>query len=180
MIFTKFAFDAVVKIDLENRTDSRGMFSRLFCMDEFEKNGLNTAWKQINRSTSYKIGTVRGLHFQRKPMMEIKLVRCVRGAIFDVIVDLRNGSKTYGAWTSIMLNDQNNSMIYIPEGFAHGFQTLESDSELLYMHSETYSPDLEGGVYFNDPDLSIPWPITPQVVSCKDKTLPRLNEIVPL
>jgi dTDP-4-dehydrorhamnose 3,5-epimerase len=155
-------------IDLEPRGDERGFFARYFCEQEFAANGLNTRWVQINNSLSTESGTLRGLHFQRPPHAEVKLVRCLKGAIWDVIVDLREDSETYGQWFGAELSASNRTMMYVPEGFAHGFVSLLPDSEILYLVSEFYTPEAEGTLLWNDPVVGIKWPITPVVISDKD------------
>lgn len=155
-------------IDLDLREDDRGFFARYFCEKEFANAGLNTRWVQINNSMSCDVATLRGLHFQYPPNAEVKLVRCIRGAIWDVVVDLRKGSNTYGKWFGAILSDKNRTMMYVPKGFAHGFVSLESDSEILYLVSDFYEPKAEGTLIWNDPDVGIHWPIQPQILSDKD------------
>ena len=155
-------------IDLDLREDERGFFARYFCEKEFSNAGLNTRWLQINNSMSCDVGTMRGLHFQRPPHAEVKLVRCLRGAIWDVVVDLREASETFGKWFGATLSDQNRTMMYVPKGFAHGFISLEPDTEILYLVSEFYAPESEGTLIWNDPDVGIKWPILPQIISEKD------------
>ena len=167
-------------IDLDLREDERGFFARYFCEKEFSNAGLNTRWVQINNSMSCDIGTLRGLHFQRPPHAEVKLIRCLRGSIWDVVVDLRKGSDTYGKWFGVSLYDKNRTMMYVPKGFAHGFVSLESDSEILYLVSDFYAPEAEGTLIWNDPDVGIQWPIQPQVLSGKDSQGRLLRDIDPL
>ena len=155
-------------IDLDLLEDERGFFARYFCEKEFSNAGLNTRWLQINNSMSCDVGTMRGLHFQRPPHAEVKLVRCLRGAIWDVVVDLREASETFGRWFGATLSDQNRTMMYVPKGFAHGFISLEPDTEILYLVSEFYAPESEGTLIWNDPDVGIKWPILPQIISEKD------------
>ncbi len=180
MIFTELPLGGAFRIDLDRRADDRGFFARLFCAGEFSDHGLETVWVQANDSFSRAEGTVRGLHFQHPPMAEAKLVRCFKGAIFDVIVDLRAGSPTFGQWTALTLDDDNRTMIYIPPGFAHGFQTLRPDTELLYLHSQVYSPGHEGGLAHDDPVLAIPWPRPVVGVSARDAAFPPLAALEPL
>lgn len=151
--------------------DERGQFSRVFCADEFSKRGLNPSVAQTNISYSRKRGTLRGLHFQVAPHREVKLVLCLRGAIYDVIVDLRKGSPTWRQWFGIELCDVKRSVLYVPEGFAHGFVTLSDDTELLYKMSTPYVPEAAQGVRFDDPALGITWPILPEVISERDAAL---------
>lgn len=166
-------------IDLELREDERGFFARYFCEKAFLDRGLNTHWAQINNSMSRKVGTLRGLHFQRSPHAEVKLVRCIRGAIWDVVVDLRNGSKTLGQWFGATLSGENRTMMYVPRGFAHGFISLEPNCEIIYLVSESYAPEAEGTLLWNDSDVAIRWPTEPQVVSDKDASGSALKDITP-
>ena len=167
-------------IDLDFREDERGFFARYFCEKEFSNAGLNARWVQINNSMSCDVGTLRGLHFQRPPYAEVKLVRCLHGSIWDVVVDLRKGSDTYGKWFGATLSDKNRTMMYVPKGFAHGFVSLELDSEILYLVSNFYAPETEGTLIWNDPDVGIQWPIQPQVLSGKDLQGWLLSNIRPL
>jgi dTDP-4-dehydrorhamnose 3,5-epimerase len=167
-------------IDLELREDNRGFFARYFCEKEFSLHGLNTTWVQINNSFTKTIGTLRGLHFQREPNAEIKLVRCLKGAIWDVVVDLRHNSKTYGEWFGAKLSDQNRTMMYVPKGFAHGFISLEENSEILYLVSNFYSPELEGTLLATDNKVNIDWPIKPEIISDKDLKGNILEKIAPI
>jgi len=177
MIINKTELKGNFLIDLQPRVDVRGFFARYFCEKEFSKAGLNTRWVQINNSMSCNIGTLRGLHYQRAPHAEVKLVRCIRGSIWDVVVDLRSGSETYGKWFGATLSEENRTMMYVPKGFAHGFVSLESDSEILYLVSDFYAPEAEGTLIWNDPDVGIKWPINPQVLSDKDLKGRRLSEL---
>jgi len=164
-------------IDLDKFEDERGFFGRLFCEKEFSANGLNYKWAQINNSFSKTTATLRGLHFQLQPHSEVKLVRCLHGAIWDVIVDLRLGSSTFGKWFGIYLSASNRTMIYIPKGFAHGFITLQPNSEILYLVSNFYEPKSEQVLLWSDPDISINWPSSPVVISEKDKLGHTLKNI---
>lgn len=164
-------------INLEIKKDKRGFFARYFCEKEFLKQGLNTKWVQANNSLSKEVGTLRGLHFQREPNAEVKLVRCLKGAIWDVVVDLRDGSETFGKWFGAKLSDENRTMMYIPKGFAHGFVSLEPNSEILYMVSNFYSSDSEGTLIWSDKTIGINWPILPLVISEKDKEGLKLEQI---
>lgn len=168
MIFKKTKLEGCYIIGIEAHADDRGFFARFFCEEEFSRLGLNTHWVQVNNSMSSKKGTLRGLHFQRPPHAEVKLVRCLRGSIWDVVVDLRKGSKTFGEWFGSTLSYQNRTMMYVPEGFAHGFISLEHDTEILYLVSEFYSPESEVTLSWNDPQVSIHWPIEPSLLSNKD------------
>jgi len=167
-------------INLEKKEDERGFFARYFCEKEFSEHGLNTKWVQINNSESKEMGTLRGLHYQRGPKAEVKLIRCLKGAIWDVVVDLRNKSATYGKWFGKKLSDKNRTMMYVPKGFAHGFISLEPNTEILYLVSDFYAPELEGDLIWNDPNVSIDWPIQPSVISDKDKAANSFEKIKPV
>lgn len=180
MIFTPLPLAGAFRIDLDRRKDNRGFFARLFCAEEFADHGLATTWVQCNTSFSRAEGTLRGLHFQRPPMAEAKMLRCLKGAVFDVMVDLRASSPSFGQWTALELTDENRSMAYIPEGFAHGFQTLSPDTELLYFHSQVYSPAHEGGLRHDDPYLGIPWPRPIADLSPRDTIHPGLDTLEPI
>lgn len=179
MNFTPLSIPGAHRIELDRKGDARGFFARLFCADEFAAHGLATHMTQMNTSYTAARGTVRGLHFQRPPKAEAKVVRCLRGAIFDVLLDLRPGP-TFGRHVSAELTEDNRSMLYIPEGCAHGFQTLTEDTELLYLHSERYAPEFEGGVHHADPALGIAWPLPPANLSPRDTCFPPLAEVAPL
>ena len=176
MKFRDMGLDGPKLIDLEPKEDSRGFFSRLFCMEEFAGQGLKAHWKQINNSLTQEKGTVRGLHFQRPPSAEVKLVRCIRGVIFDVAVDLRADSPTYGQWCGAQLTADNRSMLYIPEGFAHGFQTLTPDAEVCYLISAYHVPDAATGIRHDAPWLAIPWPLPVSVISERDRQWPHFAD----
>lgn len=180
MIFTPLPLAGAFRIDLDRREDARGFFARLFSAEEFAAHGLTTTWLHFNTSFSRAEGTLRGLHFQRPPMAEVKMVRCLKGAIFDVMVDLRAGSPSFGQWTALELSAENRCMAYIPEGFAHGFQTLSPNSELLYFHSQIYSPAHEGGLRHDDPHLAIPWPRPVADLSPRDAAHPGLDMLEPI
>lgn len=176
MKFESLSLGGVYKIDLEKRNDERGFFARLFCEDEFREHNLNTQWVQINNSFNIEAGTIRGLHFQYPPCSEIKLVRCISGAIWDVIVDIRLGSPTFLQWVGIELTESNKSMLYIPEGFAHGFQTLTKNSEMLYFHSKPFTQNKEGGINVFDPKLKIAWPNLKAIVSQRDHSINMIKD----
>lgn len=180
MKFTPLPLEGAYEVDLERREDARGFFARTYCAGEFSALGLCTEWVQMNLSFTRQRGSLRGLHFQRPPMAEVKLVRAVRGRVLDVIVDLRDGSATYGTWCTVTLDADQRNAIYIPKGFAHGFQTLIDDAELHYSHSTAYAPGHEGGVHPLDPDLAIKWPLEPRNLSERDLALPSLSECSPL
>lgn len=162
-------------IRTEPFTDSRGSFSRLFCARELEQIGLSKPIAQINHSVTRQAGTIRGLHYQRPPCAETKIVTCLRGAVYDVIVDIRQGSPTFCHWHGETLTSSAGKLMVVPEGFAHGFQTLEPDSELLYLHTEFYTPAQERAVRFDDPRLGIDWPVVPVGLSERDATRPLLD-----
>jgi dTDP-4-dehydrorhamnose 3,5-epimerase len=155
--------------------DERGFFCRVFCAREFHLRDLNDHWVQTNHSMTLRKGTIRGLHYQVPPNAEIKLIRCVRGSIQDVIVDLRRSSPTFLSWHSEVLTEQNLKMVYVPAGFAHGFQALEDGSEATYQTSTFYTPASERGVRFDDPALHIAWMIPDVIVSAKDRALASLD-----
>jgi dTDP-4-dehydrorhamnose 3,5-epimerase len=168
MIFRETGLDGAWLIDLEKRSDDRGFFARLFCEDEFRAAGLETNFVQINTSLSITAGTLRGMHYQLPPASEVKVVRCVCGELWDCIVDLRPDSPTFSKWFGATLSADNRSMMYVPQGFAHGFITLSDDAEALYLVSATYSPENERGLRWNDPAFGIEWPRAPSKISAKD------------
>ncbi len=180
MIFDPLPLDGVFEVIPERREDARGFFARIFCEDEFARHGLNTHWVQMNISLSRQTGTLRGLHFQRPPHEEVKLVRCLQGRALDVVVDIRSESQTYGHYLMLELDPEQRNAIYIPAGFAHGFQTLAPDTELQYFHSAAYAPGAEGGVNPLDPELNITWPLAATELSDRDRALPMLDESEPL
>ena len=175
MIFTETALKGAYVIDLERRGDERGFFARTFCAEEFGQHGLATTFVQANTSLSADAGTLRGLHFQRAPAEEAKLMRCVAGAMWDVIVDIREGSPTYLQSFGAELSAENGRQMYVPKGFAHGFQTLAPNTMAAYMVDEYYTPGVEEGFRFDDPALRIDWPHAVTVVSEKDQTWPLIN-----
>lgn len=179
MIFHKATLKDVWRIELEPRGDDRGFFARTMCLDEFAAHGLVTDYVQQNMSVSRHAGTLRGMHFQRAPHTEAKVVRCVRGALFDVIVDLRSDSPTYLMHEGFELSAQNGRQLYVPPGFAHAFQTLVDDVEASYLVSARYAPAAEGGVRFDDPMFAIKWPLPVTVISDKDARWPLLNAADP-
>jgi dTDP-4-dehydrorhamnose 3,5-epimerase len=173
MIFTPTELADAYVVDLEPRSDERGFFARAWCEREFEEHGLSTRISQCNISFNRHRSTLRGLHYQAAPHAEVKLIRCTRGAVYDVIVDLRPDSPTWKRWLGIELTAENRRALYVPEGFAHGYQTLVDDTETLYQVSAPYAPDAEGGVRFDDPLFSIDWP-DPEgaLLSDKDRSWP--------
>jgi len=172
VIFHETELADVRLIDLEPHGDDRGFFARAWCRQELEDAGLDTSFAQANMSGSAQMGTIRGLHFQRPPFSEVKLVRCVRGAILDVIVDIRKGSPTYLEWGGFELSAENRRALYVPKGFAHGFQSLTDKVELYYQVSQAYEPDYEFGLRYDDPALGIEWPRSTTVMSDKDRSWP--------
>lgn len=170
MIFEPLNLEGACLISLDKKEDDRGFFARYYCEEEFRKHNLNTDWIQMNNSFSKHKGTLRGLHFQYPPHSEVKLIRCFRGAIWDVMVDIRKDSKTYGQWYGTELSAENRKMLYIPEGFAHGFISLTDDSEILYMVSSAYAGQAEGTLRWDDPFHDIEWPLIPEIISDKDKS----------
>lgn len=156
--------------------DNRGAFSRLFCSRDLQAIVGPRTIVQINHSMTHGVGTVRGLHFQNPPYSEMKIVRCLKGRVFDVAVDLRQGSPTFLKWTAVELTPENRFAFVIPEGCAHGFQVLEEDSELLYLHTAFYTPDAEGAVRFDDPRIGVNWPLAPTDLSTRDLSHPHLKE----
>lgn len=180
MRFTQLAIPSVLLVEPEKRIDQRGFLARVFCRDELRDRGIEFNVAQCNNTMTQRRGTVRGMHFQRPPKAEYKMIRCIRGAIVDVAVDLRKHSPTYGQYCAEQLSASNRSMILIPPGFAHGFQTLEDDTELIYWHSEAYSPKDEGGVCPRDAELAIRWPLPISDLSERDEQLPLLTHTVPI
>lgn len=180
MIFSQLALNGVLRIDLEKMEDDRGFFARSFCTEEFARHGLFTGIAQMNTSYTARKGSIRGLHFQRPPAAEDKVVRVLRGAIFDVAVDCRGGSATYGKWIAEELSAENHAALYIPKGFAHGFQTLTDEVEMIYLHSAAFAPGHGGGIRFDDPKIGVDWPLSPTVISPKDRALPLMSELEPL
>jgi dTDP-4-dehydrorhamnose 3,5-epimerase len=176
MIFTKTSLEGAFVIEIQKLEDERGFFARTFCQREFQEHGLNPNMAQCNVSYNKTKGTLRGMHFQHAPVQEAKLIRCLRGSVFDVAVDLREGSPTFGRWHGVELNERNEREFFIPEGFAHGFQTLTDDAELLYQHTMPYTPGSEGGVRFDDPMIAIAWPLPVTVVSDRDLRLPTIGK----
>jgi dTDP-4-dehydrorhamnose 3,5-epimerase len=162
-------------IELDRKGDDRGFFARFYCEREFTTEGLVGRFVQVNNSLSSRKGTLRGIHYQLPPSAEVKVVRCVKGAMWDCIADLRPDSPTYGKWFGAELNDDNRLMMYVPRGFAHAILTLRDDTEALYLVSDFYDPNAERGVRFNDPWLGVMWPIEPAEISEKDRAWPSFN-----
>ena len=163
-------------IEVEPFTDERGWFARFYCRNEFEAIGHHKEWMQLNHSASYKKGTIRGMHFQQQPFAEIKMVKCIAGSVYDVIIDLRKDSETFLQWFGTELSAGNKKMLYIPEGFAHGFQCLEDNCELIYHHSEFYKPGAEAGIRYDDPQVKIGWPLNVTMISPRDELHPWLDK----
>jgi dTDP-4-dehydrorhamnose 3,5-epimerase len=176
MKFISTPFAGVYIIEPHLFTDERGWFTRYYCKDEFFQIGHNKEWVQCNHSFTQRKGTVRGMHYQLPPYGEIKLVRCIAGAVYDVIIDLRTGSPTFLQWFGLELSSLNRKMLYIPEGFAHGFQTIADNSELLYHHTASYTPGSEGGIRYDDPLVHINWPLDVSVLSGRDQQHTFLND----
>ena len=163
-------------IQLEPVRDNRGSFARTFCAEEFAARGLGNNYPQHSLSVSAHRGTLRGMHYQRDPHSEIKLVRCTRGAILDVIIDIRPDSPTYRRWQGFELSSANSHQLYIPKGFAHGFQTLSDDTEVYYLISAPYKPELAQGIRYNDPAFGISWPLSITEISEKDLHWPDFSK----
>lgn len=175
MIFQPTPIPGACTIEIEKRGDERGFFARMYCEREFAAAGLNTRFVQVNNSLSSRQGTLRGMHYQLPAAAEVKVVRCVRGALYDVIVDLRPDSPAFGHWYGAELSADNRRMMYVPQGCAHGFLTLAPDTEALYLVSAFYAPDRERGLRYDDPAFRIEWPIAPEEVSAKDRQWPSLD-----
>ncbi len=175
MKFTETPLAGAFVIDLEKRGDDRGFFARVFCEHEFRTHHLVQHFVQVNNSLSGERGTLRGMHYQLPPHAETKLVRCIRGALWDCILDLRPESPTFGRWFGVELSAENRRMLYVPKCFAHGFLTLADGSEAFYFVDEFYAPQQERGVRWNDPTFKIQWPGAPTVLSDKDRNHPDFN-----
>lgn len=172
MIFQELPLQGAFTIDLEPRRDERGFFSRAFCQKEFAQHGLRTEVAQANLSQNVSRGTLRGMHYQREPFAEVKVVRCVNGSIYDVIIDIRPESHTFRKWLGVELSRDNRRALYVPEGFAHGYQALEDDTEVLYLVSQFYAPAHEAAIRWNDPQFGIRWPLPDPILSPKDAVHP--------
>ena len=175
MLFTESPLPGAFVIDLQQRSDERGFFARSFCAAEFEAHGLTPAVAQCNLSFNHRRGTLRGMHYQTAPATEAKLVRCTRGAIYDVIVDLRPHSPTYMRHFGVELSEENRRALYVPEMFAHGYQALTDGAEVAYQVSQAYTPGCERGLRYDDPTLGIAWPIAVTTISEKDRTWPLIE-----
>jgi dTDP-4-dehydrorhamnose 3,5-epimerase len=173
MIFVETKLPGAFVVELDPRVDDRGFFARAWCSREFEDHGLSSQLAQCNLSFNQRSGTLRGMHYQAAPKEEAKLVRCTRGAVYDVIVDLRPRSATFKKWTAVELTAENRRALYVPKGFAHGYQTLTDRTETLYQVSEFYAPEAERGVRWNDPAFEIEWPdAETRILSEKDRSWP--------
>jgi dTDP-4-dehydrorhamnose 3,5-epimerase len=175
MRFHETKLSGVFEIHIEPYTDGRGFFARSWCSKEFENNGLNPALVQCSISFNARRGTLRGMHYQVAPFQEAKVVRCTRGSAYDVALDLRVGSATFKQWTAVVLTAARRNMFYIPEGCAHGFLTLEDDTEVFYQMSEFYAPEVARGVRWSDPAFQIRWPADVAVISERDRTYPNFK-----
>ncbi|MHB8846766.1 MAG: dTDP-4-dehydrorhamnose 3,5-epimerase [Nitrospirota bacterium] len=172
MIFTPLSLPGACIVDIQPLTDDRGFFARSFCRNEFAGHKLRTDVVQCNISFNAKRGTLRGMHFQADPKAEAKLVRCTRGRIYDVIIDLRPGSATYCQWEAVEMSGSDRRALYVPEGFAHGFQTLEDETEVFYQMFEFFLPEHARGVRWDDPAFGIRWPLPEPIMSEKDRSYP--------
>jgi dTDP-4-dehydrorhamnose 3,5-epimerase len=179
VIFTETKLPGAFVIDLDRREDDRGFFARTFCQHEFEEHGLKPVIAQANLAFNRRKGTMRGMHFQYPPAPETKLVRCTRGAILDIIVDLRPESPTYLEHVSVELSADNYRALYVPERFAHGYQVLEDVTETTYQVGEFYTPGAEGGLHYDDPALGLTWPLPVAEISDKDRAWAPLSEVEP-
>jgi dTDP-4-dehydrorhamnose 3,5-epimerase len=172
MIFTSLKIKDVLLIDLSLRSDERGYFTRVFCKHELQKAGIKYDIVQINRSFTKDKGMIRGMHYQKSPKAEDKIVQCLHGKIFDVAIDLRPDSETYGTWVGEVLSSENKKMLLVPKGFAHGFQAMTKNVIVEYFVSEYYAPQAEAGIRWNDPQFNISWPIQNAILSEKDSAWP--------
>jgi dTDP-4-dehydrorhamnose 3,5-epimerase len=179
LIFHELPLVGAYLVELTPHKDDRGSFARMWCREEFAEQGLATDFVQGNASINPDVGTLRGMHYQESPHAEVKLVRCLRGAIYDVIVDLRGDSPSYLDWIGVELSPAKLEMLYVPEGFGHGFVTLKPDSEVNYLVSAAYAPGAGRGVRYDDPALGIKWPITVARISGQDQGWPLLSETAP-
>ena len=176
MLFNPTKLKGAYTIDVQPFQDKRGFFTRTFCENEFGVQNLVQHFVQANHSGTHGKGVIRGMHFQHSPFCEVKLVKCVQGSIFDVIIDVREGSPTFLQWFGTELSAENKRMMYVPEGFAHGFQSLTDYSEITYMVSSFYNKESEAGVKYNDPKVNIEWPLPVSLVSDKDNSIPAIDD----
>lgn len=175
MNFTETNLKGAYIIDIRRIEDERGFFARGFCQNEFKTFNLNPNMVQLNIAFNHRRGTLRGMHFQKAPWEEAKLIRCTKGAIYDVIIDLRQDSPTHGEWIGAELTEENRRMLYAPEGFAHGYQTLEDNTEIYYQTSQFYAPESATGVRFDDPVFTVRWPLSVEVISNQDRNWPSYS-----
>ncbi len=175
MKFTKIKLKDAYLVDLDPMHDARGMFTRIFCQKELGEIGFDKQILQTNHSVTRKKGTLRGMHYQISPAQEVKIIRVIKGTIYDVIVDLRPESNTFLQWASTTLSEDKPQLLYVPEGFAHGFQALSNNVEMIYQHSSYYSPEHERGFHFKDPQIKISWPLAVSVLSKRDQEHPNLK-----
>ena len=176
MIFSETNLDGAYFIDIEKKEDQRGFFARILDKKEFSKKGLDSEFVQSSISINKKKGTFRGMHYQTKPFEESKIIRCTKGKIFDIIIDLRVNSKTFKKWISVELSEDNYKMLYIPKGFAHGFQTLEDNTEIFYQISQYYMSEFSKGVKWNEPEFNIKLPLDVSVISQRDLSYSPFKE----
>ena len=172
MIFQETKLAGVFEIQIEAKADERGFFARTWCQQEFESHGLNSRLAQCSVSFNIRKGTLRGMHYQAAPFPETKVVRCTRGSLYDVVLDLRETSPTFKQWIGVTLDAEKRNMVYVPEGCAHGFITLEAETEIFYQISEFFKPELSRGVRWDDPAFKIAWPAPVELISERDRTYP--------
>ena len=175
MKFNNTGIDERYTVDVNRLEDERGFFGRVFCSQEFDEMNLESSVCQANISYNKVAGTLRGMHYQKSPFQETKFIRCISGSIYDVVIDLRKDSPTYCQSFGVELNDKNRTALFVPKDFAHGFVTLQDDTEVIYMVSQSYVPNAEEGIRWNDPLFSLDWPIEPIVVSSKDNSWPDFS-----
>jgi len=175
MKFNSTGIDELYTVDINRLEDERGFFGRVFCSQEFDEMNLESSVCQANISYNKVAGTLRGMHYQKSPFQETKFIRCISGSIYDVVIDLRKDSPTYSQSFGVELNDKNRTALFVPKDFAHGFITLQDDTEVIYMVSQSYVPNAEEGIRWNDPLFSLDWPIEPVVVSSKDNGWPDFS-----
>ncbi len=176
MKFKSLPLQGAYVIEPNSYEDHRGKFSRIFCQEEFKKISHYKPIVQINHSTTTKVGTVRGMHYQKSPKAEIKIVKCIKGVILDVIIDIRENSPTFLKWYGEILSSENMKTMYVPEGFAHGFQSLEDNAEIIYFVTEFFSPENEGGIRYDDPLIQVLWQQNITDISDKDRNIPLLSQ----
>ena len=175
MNFTPTPLKGSYVIDIFPIEDDRGWLARTYCKEEFKMIGHSAEWLQMNHTYTKKKGTIRGMHFQKPPHSEIKLIRCIAGSVFDVIIDIREGSETFLEWFGVELSATNMKMIYIPQGFAHGFQTQTDECQLVYHHSAVYTPGVEGGIRYEDKRVGVKWPLEVSAISQRDSGHPLIT-----